>query len=214
MSLDVKDGHGVIQTIRTDLVSGAQAVSHNIRKLTLIDDFASVSGDVVHDAPDIGNPISVGGFAQGVAYPTPVAFGDRTRAWYDLYGRQVTVAGGKEALTLLPSAARTTVATTAQQNIYVALIGVTLWFKVTAVAGSPSLVVSLECGNPIDGSFISVASFTAVTGTGSFLYQVCPGIDAVAGSRVAFQMSRSWRAVVTPGTADSCTYSLGGEVCI
>ncbi len=61
MSLDVKDGNGVIQTIRTDTVAGAKCISHNIRKLTLVDDFASISGDVVHDAPDIGNPIQVGG---------------------------------------------------------------------------------------------------------------------------------------------------------
>ncbi len=122
--------------------------------------------------------------------------------------------GGKDIVALLTSAARTTIATSATQNNYFGMVGVTLWFKVTAVSGSPSLVVTIEVGNPIDGTFTTFATFTAVTGTGTNIYQVTPGITAVAGSRIASQMPRTWRAVVTPGTADSCTYSMGSELCI
>jgi len=49
-------------------------------------------GAIAHDAADTGNPIKIGG--KGTAdEPTAVTEGDRVNAWFDLFGRQVTIDG-------------------------------------------------------------------------------------------------------------------------
>lgn len=50
----------------------------------------TVQGDVAHDAADSGNPLKIGGKAETTA-PAAVADGDRVNAWFDEYGRLVTV---------------------------------------------------------------------------------------------------------------------------
>ncbi len=52
----------------------------------------SVQGGTVHDAVDAGNPLKIGGRAS-TDEPTAVAIGDRVNAWFDTFGRLVTVPG-------------------------------------------------------------------------------------------------------------------------
>lgn len=49
-----------------------------------------VGADVAHDAADSGNPLKVGGKAETTT-PTAVADADRVNAWFDEYGRLVTI---------------------------------------------------------------------------------------------------------------------------
>lgn len=185
------------------------------RKLTSADDFVSVQGNVEHDSPDVGFPLLLGGraigtalYSGGILEPSAVTSGDRVRTQFDLFGRQIVKVGGKDTGTIFSSAARTTTQTSSAMTT-AHLRGVSLYFKVTAVTGNPSLVATIEAQNPIDGTFVTIATFTAVTGTGTFFYQMYPGIAETAGQFVSRVLPRVWRVVVTPGTADSCTYSMG-----
>jgi hypothetical protein len=57
-----------------------------------VGDGASISGDVAHDAADAGEPVKIGGKAS-TNEPTAVAVDDRVNAWFDTFGRLVTVNG-------------------------------------------------------------------------------------------------------------------------
>jgi len=182
----------------------------HIRQLTAATDFVSASGDIAHDAVDSGNPMKVGGKAIGSeSGPTAVGFNDRVNAWFDTIGRQVVKVGGKDLIAVLSSAARTADATSATQTHSYAK-GLSIWFKVTAISGSPSLTLRVEGQNPVDGSFTTFETFTAVTGISNNFYQIYPGIATAAGF-VSKTIPRGYRIVVAHGTADSVTYSVGTE---
>ena len=187
----------------------------HIRALAAVTDFVSAAGDLAHDAVDSGNPVKIGGKAIGSeSGVTPVGFNDRVNAWYDTIGRQVVKVGGKDGSTLGSLTARTTTFTSGTQTFgYVR--GVLIWIRVTAVSGSPSLVCTIEGCNPVDAAtFLTMYTFTAITGTGNYIFQVLPGITPVAGSAFAGTVPRIFRVVVTPGTADSVTYSIGMDTLI
>lgn len=56
----------------------------------------TIDGDVIHDQPDSGSPIKVGGKASNTT-PAVVADGDRVNASFDLYGRQAMLLGEYES---------------------------------------------------------------------------------------------------------------------
>jgi hypothetical protein len=85
----------------TALVSagGALSVSIDAETASVTVDQATASnlnaqavGDAAHDAADSGNPIKLGGKAS-TNEPTAVAVDDRVNAWFDTFGRLVTVGG-------------------------------------------------------------------------------------------------------------------------
>jgi hypothetical protein len=110
--------------------------------------------------------------------------------------------------TLLASAARTATPPSSTMTNYNHR-GLDLQFRVTAVTGSPSLTVSVQTQDA-DGNWVSIASFTAVTAVGVYSYQIYPGAQSSASytSVRGTALPRTWRVLVTHGTADSVTYSL------
>ena len=59
-----------------------------------------VEGTVAHDAVDAGNPLSIGGLAWATGN-SAVAAGDRTKASFDTYGKQLTVLSAYNAAALV-----------------------------------------------------------------------------------------------------------------
>jgi hypothetical protein len=110
--------------------------------------------------------------------------------------------------TLLASAARTATPPSSTMTNYNHR-GLDLQFRVTAVTGSPSLTLSVQTQDA-DGNWVSIASFTAVTAVGVYSYQIYPGAQSSASytSVRGTALPRTWRVLVTHGTADSVTYSL------
>jgi hypothetical protein len=184
------------------------------RALAAVTDFVSARGNVAHDAPDDNFPISIGGRAVlNETSTVAVVVNDRVNAWFDTFGRQVVKTGGKDIYTFLSSSARTTTQTSGI-IVYKHTRGLIVFLKVTAVSGAPSLVVSVGQQNPIDGTFSTGFTFNAVTGTGSYVFKIYPGITPVAGVSFNDVITAGFNVVVTPGTADSITYSLGYELAI
>ncbi len=93
---------GAGTTVATDEVNTGAGNAH-VQLVKLLDgtdggtgriggsaDGLDVQGGVAHDAADSGDPVKIGGKA-ATATPAVVSAGDRVNAWFDLYGRLVTV---------------------------------------------------------------------------------------------------------------------------
>lgn len=64
---------------------------------------AEVVGTVAHGSADAGKPVKVGGKANS-STPAAVSSGQRVDAWFDLYGRQVTLPGHPSPLSAMVGA--------------------------------------------------------------------------------------------------------------
>ena len=126
-----------------------------------------------------------------------------------IYGGSPVAFSGNFEVTLLSSAERTcTVSSGDQQNHYSR--GVAVAFDVTAVAGSPSLVLTIEWKTPL-GEYATLLAAPAVTAVGHHVYMLYPGIASPSGDVevvAGFPLPYGWRVTVTHGTADAVTYSV------
>jgi len=116
-------------------------------------------------------------------------------------------------VTLLASAARTSTTSSADQVNYNGR-GVLVTLNVTALAATPSVVLSIEAKMGAVYEALLTAS-AAVTATGIHSYLVYPGVGAASGDIVqvaGFPLPRTWRVTVTHGDADSITYVVNASV--
>lgn len=114
---------------------------------------------------------------------------------------------------LLPSAARTTAQDSGDLES-VGNRGVQVILDVTAaVAGTGGLTVSIKGKDPASGKYFKLnADPTAVTGTGTKVYEVYPGIGAASGDvtqRTSAPLPKAFKVTVAVGDATSYTYTLG-----
>lgn len=183
-------------------------IDANIRKLTAVDDFVSVAGDVNHDDADSGAPVKIGFRANtSSGLPATVSNNDRVNAMADGFGRQIVKLGGKDTSTPLSSAARTTT-TSGSVTTSAYAKGVSLFLNVSAVSGSASITLSVEAQNPVTGGFVTLATANAVATVSHSLFQIYPGIAETAGVTFNKILPTQWRVTVTHATADSITYSV------
>lgn len=112
-----------------------------------------------------------------------------------------------EAITVLASAARTATTNSSDLVNYNGR-GVLVVIDVTAVTGSASVTVALQTKETIGNKYVTVLTSAAITGTGQTRLRCYPGITPVANEAVSDLIGRTWRVVVTHGTADSITYSV------
>ncbi|MBK8001727.1 MAG: hypothetical protein IPK15_24245 [Verrucomicrobia bacterium] len=89
-----------------------------------------------------------------------------------------------------------------------------VWLKVTAVTATPSIVLTIEGQNPVDGTWVTFYTFNAVTAISHNVFSVAPGITVSAGVSFSGVMPAIYRFVVTHADADSITYSLGHEIVV
>jgi len=120
---------------------------------------------------------------------------------------------GNDDLTLLASGART--ATTTSLDITnCAGRGAIVTLDVTAIAATPSIVLSIQAKIGALYENLLTAS-AAVTATGTHSYVVYPGVGAASADVVqvaGFPLPRTWRVSVAHGDADSITYSVRASV--
>ena len=122
--------------------------------------------------------------------------------------------GNEELAALLASAART-VATNTPNRSSPSHRGVMLFLNTTANGGgATTLSLKIQAVDPVSSSNIDIADFGVVVtaANGAYACLLYPGaIDAdFAGVKaLSVNLPTTWRAVVTPSTADSWTYSLG-----
>lgn len=107
---------------------------------------------------------------------------------------------------LLASAARTATPTIADQSDPNAE-GLHLIVNVSAASDTPSITPKIQGKGPL-GTYYDLLVGVAMTGTGTQVLKLGPGIAPVPNGAAADYLPDTWRAVVTHGDADSITYSV------
>ena len=121
-------------------------------------------------------------------------------------------ARGNTAVIALASAAR--VATTSSPDLVnYNSTGVDVVLDVTAVSGAPALTLDIEGKDVASGKYYPILTGAVVSTVSTNVYNVRPGITAAANQSASAQVPRTFRVTVTAGTADSCTYSVGVNIC-
>jgi hypothetical protein len=115
---------------------------------------------------------------------------------------------------LLASAARTAQTTSADQTNQNAR-GVQVVLNVTVASGTGGLQVKVQAKDSVSGQYYDLnADPTAVTTTGTYIYEVYPGVGAASGSvtqRTSSGLPQTWRVLVKVGDNSSYTYSIGAS---
>ena len=115
---------------------------------------------------------------------------------------------GNNELTLLASAARTATPTAVDQTNYNGRGGIIV-IDVTAVGVTPSVVFTVQGKDSLSGQYYTILASAAITGTGTVVLRVFPGLTAVANTVVSDVLPRVWRVNAVHGNATTITYSVG-----
>lgn len=118
-------------------------------------------------------------------------------------------------LTLSKSAARTTAQDFVPPNNLEAT-GVQVVLNVTVASGTGGLTISIEGQDPVSGAWFKLnADPTAVTATGTYVYELVAGAGAASGGvtqRTGGVLPFNWRVHVAVGDASGYTYSVGANL--
>ena len=92
--------------------------------------------------------------------------------------------------------------------------GVTLFVNVTAASGTGGLVIDFRFHDPITGTSKLVAGGgQAITATGTYVYQLYPGVSTGANAGIyataSLALMAQWSVTVTHLDGSSYTYSIG-----
>lgn len=115
---------------------------------------------------------------------------------------------GDEVVTVFTSAARTATPTAFDGAAGSGVRGLHLVIDATAVTATPSVVFTIQGGDPVSGKFYTLLVSAAITGTGTTVLRVYPGLTAAANLVASDVLPPKWRVIATHGDADSITYSV------
>lgn len=87
--------------------------------------------------------------------------------------------------------------------------GASVFIDITAVSGSPSITVTIQGRDPASGKFLNILESSALSGVGTTVLTVYPGIAETANESANTVLPRKWRVSVSAGNADLITYSVG-----
>lgn len=87
--------------------------------------------------------------------------------------------------------------------------GIDVVINVTAAAATPSVVFTIQGQDPVSGEAYTILSSAAITGTGTTVLRVYPGLTAAANTVANYALPRVWRVNAVHADADSITYSVG-----
>lgn len=115
------------------------------------------------------------------------------------------------SLVLLGSAARTAALNTGDQNgegcEFLHLI-----IDATAASATPGVTFTIQGKDPASGKYYTILASAAITGTGTTVLRVGPGLTAAANLVANDMIPSVWRVAITVADADSLTYSLGASL--
>jgi hypothetical protein len=110
---------------------------------------------------------------------------------------------------LLPSAARTATATSAEQVNQEDYAGLLVVFDITVLTAGASLVAKIQGKDPAgSGNWYDIISSAAKTAVGTSVLEISPELTAAANVVANDHAPHNWRVVVTPADAKSVTYSV------
>lgn len=200
-------GDGTWQAVAVD-TDGGIALAVGATGIGKAEDEPHVSGDVGVMMLGVRAGGGSGSYAGTIGDYSPIALdanGGVANAYYD--GSGWNAARANEPITVFASASRTASvnsSTLTSHNGRGALVMV----DVTAVTGAASITVTIQSMQTIGNVYRDVLTSAAITTTGQAWLRVYPGITAVANAAVSDLLGRTWRVVVTHGTADAITYSV------
>lgn len=87
--------------------------------------------------------------------------------------------------------------------------GLHLTINVTAITSTPSVVFTIQGKDEISGSYYTILASAAITGTGTTVLRVYPGLTASANTVANDVLPKTWRVLATHADGDSITYSVG-----
>jgi hypothetical protein len=110
--------------------------------------------------------------------------------------------------TLLPSLSRTatTVNTTDQSNYQ--FRGVSVVINVSAFV-SGTYTPTIQGKDPVSGTYYTILTGVAISGTGITVLKVYPGITATTNISVSDILPKTWRVTLAGATSPSMTFSVG-----
>lgn len=80
---------------------------------------------------------------------------------------------------------------------------------VTASAATPSVVFKVQGKDQLSGKYYDLITSAAITGTGTTVLKVYPGLTPIADTVVSDCIPKRFRVLATHADADSITYSVG-----
>lgn len=122
------------------------------------------------------------------------------------------MADNRSAL-LLASAARTeTVATGDQSNTQHR--GAIVVIDVTAASDTPSVVATIQGKDEVSGKYYTILASAAITGTGTTVLRVYPGLTVASNLVANDVLPSTWRVNLVHADADSITYSAAAQLVV
>lgn len=109
--------------------------------------------------------------------------------------------------TVLSSASRSATTNSTAQTNYNGR-GVSLIINVTVAPAIETLTLAIQVQDSISGTWISIQTGAAMTGTGTTRLVVYPGIGSVANLAFSDILARTWRVAITHSASGSWTYSV------
>lgn len=88
-----------------------------------------------------------------------------------------------------------------------------LVIDVTAVTLTPSVTVKVSGVDRVSGKTYDILTSAAITGTGTTVLHIGPGITAAANAQEDQYVPPIFRVTATHADADSITYSVAGILC-
>lgn len=114
-------------------------------------------------------------------------------------------------LLLAASAARTADFNTDDQFNYAGHRGLQVIIDVTASA-SPAFTVTIQGKDPISGKYYTLLASASITGNGTTILEVYPGLLAAANTIANKNLPLVWRLSIDHTNANSATYSIAANM--
>lgn len=89
--------------------------------------------------------------------------------------------------------------------------GIRVVINVTAVTSTPSVVFTIQGKDIVSGEYFTLLASAAITGTGTTVLVVYPGLTASANAVANNVLSSVWRVIAVHGDSDSITYSVSAD---
>ena len=114
-------------------------------------------------------------------------------------------------VTIFASEARTAIATSYDIS-NPSGTGLVLTIVVTAAANTPSVTFTIEGKDPTSGTYYTILTSAAITGTGTTTLRVHPDLTAATNTVAKDMLPAVWRVKTAVGDTDSLTYSVGASM--
>ena len=113
--------------------------------------------------------------------------------------------------TLMVSAARTATNNSGDISNWTGR-GAHITIDTTAAGTSPSTVFTVQGKDETSGGYYTILASAAITGTGTVVLRVYPGLTAATNVTANDILPKTWRVLATHGNSTSHTYSVGASV--